>query len=278
MIVLILFTICQFTLLIMNHMLFQGIPSAWNQIGIPVVAISFFTEAVLVINGYRNSKNKVLEQKKERLEHELNRMKMEEESAEVQAERLNKRREDLLRIVKEAENDLHTEDRGSAAAKLQKEIEKNRAGQYCSNMILNVLLEEYEIRCQKVKIRLSVDAHVGELPGISGIHQCSILSNLMNNAMEAVGYLPENKREIRVDIHVRADYVVVTVENPFAEEYIRMEKSGERGYGSRILQEIAQIYDGNCNVKIDMEKRIYKSTVILNAAGIGIEGERGRTA
>ena len=203
---------------------------------------------------------------------------MEEESAEVQAERLNKRREDLLRIVKEAENDLHTEDRGSAAAKLQKEIEKNRTGQYCSNMILNVLLEEYEIRCQKVKIRLSVDAHVGGLPGISRIHQCSILSNLMNNAMEAVGYLPENKREIRVDIHVRADYLVVTVENPFAEEYIRMEKSGERGYGSRILQEIAQIYDGNCNVKIDMEKRIYKSTVILNAAGIGIEGERGRTA
>ena len=66
---------------------------------------------MLVINSYRNSKNKVLEQKKERLEHELNRMKMEEESAEVQAERLNKRREDLLRIVKEAENDLHTEDR-----------------------------------------------------------------------------------------------------------------------------------------------------------------------
>lgn len=278
MIVLILFTICQFTLLIMNHMLFQGIPSAWNQIGIPVVAISFFTEAVLVINSYRNSKNKVLDQKKERLKHELNRKKMEEESAEVQAERLNERREDLLRIVKEAENDLHTEDRGSAAAKLQKEIEKNRTGQYCSNMILNVLLEEYEIRCQKVKIRLSVDAHVGGLPGISRIHQCSILSNLMNNAMEAVGYLPENKREIRVDIHVRADYLVVTVENPFAEEYIRMEKSGERGYGSRILQEIAQIYDGNCNVKIDMEKRIYKSTVILNAAGIGIEGERGRTA
>ena len=132
-----------------------------------MAAINFFTEAVLVINGYRNSKNKVLEQKKERLEHELNRKKMEEESAEVQAERLNKRQEDLLRIVKEAENDLHTEDRGSAAAKLQKEIEKNRAGQYCSNMILNVLLEEYEIRCQKVKIRLSVDAHVGELPGIS---------------------------------------------------------------------------------------------------------------
>ena len=65
MIVLILFTICQFTLLIMNHMLFQGIPSAWNQIGIPVVAISFFTEAVL---GYKTVtgtvKNKVLEQEK----------------------------------------------------------------------------------------------------------------------------------------------------------------------------------------------------------------------
>ena len=220
----------------------------------------------------------MLEQKKERLEHELNRMKMEEESAEVQAERLNKRREDLLRIVKEAENDLHTEDRGSAAAKLQKEIEKNQAGQYCSNMILNVLLEEYEIRCQKVKIRLSVDAHVGELPGISRIHQCSILSNLMNNAMEAVEYLPESERWIRTDIHVKADYLVIAVENPFAEKYLGMEKGGGRGYGSRILQEIAKMYGGNCNVKIDREKKIYKSTVILDAAGTGAKEERGRTA
>ena len=262
----------------MNYMLFPGLPSVWNQIGIPAATISLFTEMALIVNCYRNSKNKVLEQEKERLELELDREKLETESAQMQSERLNRRREDLLRIVKAAENDLHTEERGSAAEKIRKEIEKNRAGQYCANMILNVLLEEYEIRCQKMNIRLSVDTLVGELPGISRLHQCSILSNLMNNAMEAVGYLPENKREIRVDIHVRADYLVVTVENPFAEEYIRMEKSGERGYGSRILQEIAQIYDGNCNVKIDMEKRIYKSTVILNAAGIGIEGERGRTA
>ncbi len=278
MIVLIFFTICQFTILVMNHMIFQGIPSAWNKMGIPVVAISFITEVVLIVNGYRNSKNKVLKQEIERLEHELNRKKMEEESAQVQAERLNKRREDLLRIVKEAENDLHTENRESAAAKLQKEIEENRAGQYCSNMILNVLLEEYEIKCQKVNIRLSVDAHVGELPGISRIHQCSILSNLMNNAMEAVGYLPESERWIRVDIHVKADYLVITVENPFAEKYIGMEKGGERGYGSRILQEIAEMYGGNCNVKIDREKKIYKSTVILDAAGTDAEEERGRTA
>lgn len=278
MIVLILFTVCQGTLLVMNYMLFPGIPSVWNQIGIPVVAISLFTEMALIVNCYRNSKNKILEQEKERLELELDREKLEVESAQMQSERLNRRREDLLRIVKAAENDLHTEEQGSAAEKIRKEIEKNRAGQYCANMILNVLLEEYEIRCQKRNIRLSVDTLVGELPGISRLHQCSILSNLMNNAMEAVGYLPENKREIRVDIHVRADYLVVTVENPFAEEYIRMEKSDERGYGSRILQEIAQIYDGSCNVKIDREKRIYKSTVILNAAGIGIKDERRRTA
>ncbi len=278
MIVLIFFTICQCTLLVMNYMLFPGTPSVWNQIGIPAAAISLFTEMAVVVNCYRNSKNKVLEQEKERLELELNRERLEAESAQMQSERLNRRREDLLRIVKEAENDLHTEERGSAAEKIRKKIEKNRAGQYCANMILNVLLEEYEIRCQKRNIRLSVDTLVGELPEISKLHQCSILSNLMNNAMEAVGYLPENEREIRVDIHVRADYLVVTVENPFAEEYIRMEKSGERGYGSRILQEIAQIYDGNCHVKIDRAKRRYKNTVILNAAGKSAEDERGRTA
>lgn len=62
MIVLIFFTICQCTLLVMNYMLFPGIPSVWNQIGIPAAVISLFTEMALVINCYRNSKNKVLEQ------------------------------------------------------------------------------------------------------------------------------------------------------------------------------------------------------------------------
>ena len=109
MIVLIFFTICQGTLLVMNYMLFPGLPSVWNQIGIPAAAISLFTEMALIVNCYRNSKNKVLEQEKERLELELNREKLETESAQMQSERLNRRREDLLRIVKAAENDLHME-------------------------------------------------------------------------------------------------------------------------------------------------------------------------
>ena len=99
----------------------------------------------------------------------------------------------------------------------------------------------------------------------------------MNNAMEAVEYLLESERWIRADIHVKADYLVIAVENPFAEKYLGMEK-GERGYGSRILQEIAKMYGGNCNVKIDREKKIYKSTVILDAVGTSAEEERGRTA
>ena len=57
MIVLIFFTICQGTLLVMNYMLFPGLPSVWNQIGIPAATISLFTEMALIVNCYRNSKN-----------------------------------------------------------------------------------------------------------------------------------------------------------------------------------------------------------------------------
>ena len=48
----------------------------------------------------------------------------------------------------------------------------------------------------------------------------------MNNAMEAVEYLPESERWIRADIHEKADYLVIAVENPFAEKYLGMEKGG----------------------------------------------------
>lgn len=47
----------------------------------------------------------------------------------------------------------------------------------------------------------------------------------MNNAMEAVEYLPESARWIRADIQVKADYLVIAVENPFAEKYLGMEKA-----------------------------------------------------
>ncbi len=50
-------------------------------------------------------------------------------------------------------------------------------------------------------------------------------------------------------------------------------KAASADMATRILREIAKMYGGNCNVKIDREKKIYKSTVILDAAGTGAKGE-----
>ena len=50
-IVLILFTICQFTLLIMNHMLFPGHPVSLESDRYSGGRHQAFTEAVLVVNG-----------------------------------------------------------------------------------------------------------------------------------------------------------------------------------------------------------------------------------
>ena len=53
-----------------------------------------------------------------------------------------------------------------------------------------------------------------------------------------------------------------------------MDLNVERWYS---MKEICE-YLGYLGVKIDSEKKIYKSTVILDAAGTGAEEERGRTA
>ena len=264
--VLVIFTICQFALLIMNQRLFGIRTSGWNEMGIPVFVFSIVTEVVLIINCYKNSKNKVLEQEKERLEYELEMKKLEEDSANMQAERLRGRREKLVQLVRDMRLDAEKGKQEFSAETIRTMMEENREKRYCANMILNVMLEEYEIRCKKSEISFEVQAIVGELPGISKIHLCSVLSNLMNNAIEAVSCLPAEERKIKLHIQVKADYLVITEENPFAETYLEMDKGDQRGYGGKILEEIAAACDGSYRANIDMERRRYKSTVILRTA------------
>ena len=91
--------------------------------------------------------------------------------------------------------------------------------------------------------------------------------------------LPESERWIRPDIHVKADYLVIAVEIRLLRSISRNGKkaaSADMAAGS--FGRSAKINGGNCNVKIDKVRKVYKSTVILDAAGTGAEEEEGRTA
>ena len=82
--------------------------------------------------------------------------------------------------------------------------------------------------------------------------------------MEAVASLEAEKRWIKVAIYQKTRYLVIRVENPCAERYLNQKKGPDRGYGSRILKEIAGIYGGNVLQSVNPENGdTFLGTVIL---------------
>ena len=113
-----------------------------------------------------------------------------------------------------------------------------------------------------------------DFPEFLRIHQVQhSFRTLMNNAMEAVEYLPKVREWIQADIRVKADYLVIAVENPFARRSIsEWKKAAGADMAVGSFQEIRKrCMSGNCNVKIDSEKRYKNYGVILDVVGTSAE-------
>lgn len=255
MILLLCYTVCQMTLLILNHEYFLKYQTPWNTQELAGIGVSLLVEGFLVWNAYKNYKGKEHERQIEELKYATKLERIERHSRMAQEENLRQKTMDFQKQIREARQSIRE----------QKEIERQVPKHYCGNTILNVLLEEKEIQCRRRKIKLEIEPiYVSELPGISRIHLCSVLSNLLDNAIEAVSCLEEDRCWIKVAIYQKTRYLVIRVENPCSESYLNQKKGPSRGYGSRILKEIAGIYGGNVLQSVKSESGVvFLGTVIL---------------
>ena len=255
MILLLCYTVCQMTLLMLNHDYFLKYQTPWNPQELVGIGVSLLVEGFLVWNAYKNYKGKERERQIEELKYATRLEQVERHSRMAQEENLRQKTMYFQKQIREARQSIRE----------QKEIERQVPKHYCGNTILNVLLEEKEIQCRRRKIKLEIEPiYVSELSGISRIHLCSVLSNLLDNAIEAVSCLEEDRCWIKVAIYQKTRYLVIRVENPCSESYLNQKKGPSRGYGSRILKEIAGIYGGNVLQSVKSESGVvFLGTVVL---------------
>lgn len=121
---------------------------------------------------------------------------------------------------------------------------KGVADRKCSNVIVNTILNDKLKECEKLGIEFSCDVKLGENTGISNLNLCSIFTNLLNNATEACMDMESGKRYINVRTYVKGNYLNICVTNSFDEGKKRQEKRKGRGYGFKILEDIAAAYGG----------------------------------
>ncbi len=123
-----------------------------------------------------------------------------------------------------------------------------KTGNVMADAILNSKLNVAE----KMNIQLNVKANVPEALPMSDVELCSVLGNMLDNAVEACGTLPEEDRFMRIYIGKLKEQLYISVQNSAGK--VRKEKGsylstkeGEHGYGLFRIDRVAKKYGGYVN-------------------------------
>ena len=147
-------------------------------------------------------------------------------------------------IKDEAERDAYIDD-------LTKQIESHRGITFCSNAAVDALL--FNEKAQADKVGVKIEFKIADLDSltISSIDLCTILSNLIDNAIRGASEVDgEDKRFVSVSVFPRAGQLIVNVRNgslPPKEDLSTTKKHAkdeEHGLGLTIVREVAERHDG----------------------------------
>ena len=96
--------------------------------------------------------------------------------------------------------------------------------------------------------------------GMEELDICSLLSNILDNAIESAKKCPEEKRYIDFEMVEEGDGYVIRCENSYVEspvmnqgQYISSKKNAENhGYGVGIIRRLAKKYSGRARISHEM--------------------------
>lgn len=134
----------------------------------------------------------------------------------------------------------------------QQEIEAVSPKRYCEHEAANLLLGAFQKRAAEAGAAIEVKASLPAGLSLPDTELCALLSNSLENAVNAVRTLPES-RERHIDVYcaLRLSKLLIEIRNPYEGE-IHMEDGLPRaqdtahGYGCRSIRSIAQKHQGVC--------------------------------
>ncbi|MCM1462683.1 MAG: ATP-binding protein [Bacteroides sp.] len=141
-----------------------------------------------------------------------------------------------------------------------------KTGNVMADAILNSKLNV----ARKMNVRPNVKANVPDRLPMSDVELCSVLGNMLDNAIEACGALPEEERFLRVYIGKLKGQLYLSVQN--AAGRVRKEKgayrstkAGEHGYGIFRIDRVVKKYGGYVNRQ--NEEGIFATEIMIPLYG-----------
>lgn len=139
---------------------------------------------------------------------------------------------------------------------VQRDIESITPRRFCENELVNLLCSSFSAKAERLGVRLELEASLpGEL-AVSDTELCALISNGLENALNAVSGLKEGRRWVELYCGVNLDKLLIEIKNPYDGRVVfrdGLPASGRlgHGYGCRSIYTIARRCRGLCEFRAD---------------------------
>ena len=152
------------------------------------------------------------------------------------------------------------------------------ASRLCDHELLNSILCRYMQQCIKDHITLHADIRSRTVDFIASNDLTSLFCNLLDNAIEAAGVVPDSFIEINTSKRKKTPFVVITVinscrTNPFLSNGRQLctQKSDKRrhGFGLKSIRRTVQKYHGSMQMYYNDDTFTFHTIITLKQWGCG---------
>lgn len=144
-------------------------------------------------------------------------------------------------------------------------IDGTKLKRYCNNDIVNCVISDYAARCEKKSVSFCCDVALEELT-VDEIMFSSILSNALDNALNAQRLLPCDKRSIKLMLKNSGGKLLLSVKNPIGWRVIfsdgfPVSREHGHGYGVQSIRYLTEQLGGNCQFSV--QDKLFVFRVVL---------------
>jgi hypothetical protein len=141
---------------------------------------------------------------------------------------------------------------------------------YSKNPVVNVLVQHYTTLAEKESVHLALKLDIGRDVKVSEADLCAIVSNLLENGLEACVRQNSGKRFIALSMAQKPSMLSIHMENSTDGNvtehngvFLSSKGEGRKGYGLDSIHSIALRYSGSTEFKFDNDGKVFVSTVML---------------
>lgn len=146
----------------------------------------------------------------------------------------------------------------------------------CGNVVIENLLNLEKYKAKEFDIQIESNIFVPKKLPFSNVDLCSLITNLLDNAIEAVKELDSNDKKISIAISTHLSSFMIQVVNPCKKDidpHFKTTKADKTSHGNglKIIRNIVKKYNGTLDIQYDTQFSVSILLQMLNEKGEAYE-------